>query len=319
MSTHYTSPDLSLWTGRDNPGYWYQQIKQLSLEMPKPADELAYALLGYACEAGVKRNQGRVGAAAGPDVFRRQMASTAWHLGETQVRDAGNVLCEGDEMEACQKQYAQGIETLLRNGYFPIGIGGGHDIAFGTYSGVRDYLGDQPRLGIINFDAHFDLRVPEDSPNSGTPFFQAYERQQAIGQPFDYLVLGIQEGGNTQTLFDTARQTGTQYFSNQQLWDGVKLGLLEAFFAPLDAIYLTIDLDVFASAFAPGVSAASPMGLDPKTLIHYLHPLLKSGKIIALDFAELSPLYDQQYQTAKLAARLLSYILQTIEPPAKKP
>ncbi len=44
---------------------------------------------------------------------------------------------------------------------YPIVLGGGHEIAFGHYCGIKDYnasIDRKDKLGIINFDAHFDLR-----------------------------------------------------------------------------------------------------------------------------------------------------------------
>ncbi|MEL7532615.1 MAG: formimidoylglutamase [Bacteroidota bacterium] len=311
---YYAAPTSKYWQGRTDPGYWYQQISELPLPQISTytGAQTAYALLGYACEEGVIRNQGRAGAAAGPDAFRGQMASTAWHLRDDKVFDAGDLVCRAGDMEGCQAEYAKGIETLLRHNYFPIGIGGGHDIAYGTYTGVRDFLGNKARLGIVNFDAHFDLREPQESSNSGTPFYQAYQRQKSIGHPMDYLVVGIQQGANSKALFKTAQMTGTRFIINQQLWQGVESIAFTEFLLRLDAVYLTIDMDVFASAFAPGVSAASPLGLTPQAVMAYLHPILKSRKLVAIDIAELSPIHDQQSQTAKLAARLLSWILSTL-------
>jgi len=311
---YYSGPKAESWNGRSDPGYWYQEISQLPLPQISSysANETAYALLGYACEEGVIRNQGRPGTAEGPAAFRAQLGSTAWHQPKKKVFDAGDFVCQEGDMEGCQSAYATGIETLLRHKYFPIGIGGGHDIAFGTYTGVRNFIGDKARLGIVNFDAHFDLREPQESTNSGTPFYQAYQREKSLGHSLDYLVVGIQQAANTKALFKTAQDSGTQFIINQQLWQGVESTAFTEFLLPLDAVYLTIDMDVFASAFAPGVSAASPMGLTPQTVMAYLHPILKSRKLVAIDIAELSPAHDSQSQTAKLAARLLNWILQTI-------
>ncbi len=126
------------------------------------------------------------------------------------------------------------------------------------------------------------------------------------------MVAGIQQAANTQALFKTAHESGTQIITNQALWEGWDPKTVDDFLDPLDAIYLTIDMDVFASAYAPGVSAASPMGISPQTIMQFLKSILQSDKLVAIDIAELSPVHDQQNQTAKLAARLFNWILQTI-------
>ncbi len=72
-----------------------------------------------------------------------------------------------------------------------------------------------------------------------------------------------------------------------------------------DIIYLSVCLDVFAAAFAPGVSATQPLGLFPWHIIPLIRQLAASGKVISYDIAELSPKHDIDGITAKLAANLI--------------
>jgi formiminoglutamase len=85
---------------------------------------------------------------------------------------------------------------------------------------------------------------------------------------------------------------------------------LKAFLAKHEAIYLTLCLDVFASSYAPGVSAPQIMGITP-TVIKPLLPLLReSGKVLSFDVAELAPNLDRDHMTAALAANLICLCLQ---------
>ncbi len=77
----------------------------------------------------------------------------------------------------------------------------------------------------------------------------------------------------------------------------------------VDKVHVTIDLDGFSSAYAPGVSAASPMGFSPDIALKSLHKIIKSEKLISLDLAEYNPKYDRDNQTAKLASSLIHFIL----------
>ncbi len=80
---------------------------------------------------------------------------------------------------------------------------------------------------------------------------------------------------------------------------------LSTFLSSCDHVYLTIDLDVFPACEAPGVSAPAAKG----TSIVFLEPLIRqirdSGKLVMADLAELSPQFDIDARTAKLAARLV--------------
>jgi len=73
---------------------------------------------------------------------------------------------------------------------------------------------------------------------------------------------------------------------------------------------VTIDLDGFSSAYAPGVSASSPMGFSPEVVLESLELIFASKKMISIDIAEMNPKYDIDNRTAKLAASLVHFVLE---------
>lgn len=320
FSAHrYQAPQPALWTGRTDqaedaqPIYWHQAIHCLDLQQESPTlpagSKHGFAILGYACDEGVRRNQGRVGAAAGPDAIRRLLAPAAYHLpAPVSVCDTGSVYCKDENLEASQEALSKAVTVLLRSGYFPLLLGGGHDIAYAHYRGIRAYVGPEVRLGIINLDAHFDLRQPPGRGNSGTPFWQVARESEAAGLPFHYLCLGIQRAANIRSLFATAHRLGVSYLYAEEMqnenWENVRQQI-DTWLRGVDAAYLTIDLDGFSAAYAPGVSAPSPLGYSPGMALRIIEQLAGSGKLISLDVAELNPAYDQDNATARLAARLL--------------
>ena len=130
-------------------------------ELPE-AQKKSISLLGYACDEGVRRNQGRIGAAEGPDVIKSSFAKMPNHLGSNvRLHDVGSIICDEGDMEAAQNQLTEAVNLLLERKQFPIVLGGGHDMAYGHYNGIKKYLNAKKEgqtIGIINFDAHFDLR-----------------------------------------------------------------------------------------------------------------------------------------------------------------
>jgi formiminoglutamase len=84
---------------------------------------------------------------------------------------------------------------------------------------------------------------------------------------------------------------------------------IQSFVDRVDALYLTVDMDGFSAAFAPGVSAPSPMGFTPELALRVIDLLAASKKLISLDVVELNPTYDQDQATARLAARCVEYVL----------
>jgi formiminoglutamase len=308
-------PNPQNWIGRksDQQLFLHEKIEFDAIET---IAENTIAILGYACDEGVKRNQGRVGTAAGPDAIRRQLGKMPNHLdAEVKFVDCGNVECGNGDMEAAQSMLEQKVLQLLGQKVFPILIGGGHDIAYGHYNGISKYIGTNETIGIINFDAHFDLRSNENGNNSGTPFFQIAEDCKENGSVFKYFSLGIRKDANDKTLFKTANDLGVDYIENKgfskEYAKAIVMKLLD-FIQKVDYIYLTIDMDGFSSAYAPGVSAPSPIGFRPKIVLETLEIVIQSKKLISMDIAEMNPTYDFDNQTAKLAASLIHYVIHNI-------
>ncbi len=312
----YEPADQTHWTGRTSSAdidaqYWHEAIALLNLkDMNNKNTDIA--LIGYACEEGVKRNLGRIGAVNGPNAIRERLAKLPIHFGSKQIADFGNISCLDSDMEACQDGLAQTITELLSHDIFPIAIGGGHDMSYGHFKGIYNAVNRNAnkKIGIINFDAHFDLRPIEEVSNSGTPFHQILHEFDHMA----YFAIGIQQQGNTKALFDIAKNNHVHYAMNDAC-DASKEELealqarLQPFIDSCDYLYITIDMDGFSSAYAPGVSAPSPLGFTPHFVLKMLHFLLHSKKVISCDLAEMNPRFDRDNTTASLAARLIDYIV----------
>jgi len=307
---NYIPPSDEYWNGRqsEEKSYWFGNVQLENILRPRADISKSISILGYACDEGVRRNQGRVGAAEGPNFIRNIAGSIAWHLGDRKIFDCGNIVCLEADLETAQMSLAMAVDQLLSAGSFPIVLGGGHDIALGHYKGIHKFLKrttDSPRIGIINFDAHFDLREVIEKGNSGTAFFQIAKDEKERDGLFRYFTIGIQEEANTVTLFHRADELSVDYILNDDINKG-NYNRLDTFINNCDAIYLTVDMDVFASAYAPGVSAPSPLGCTPHDIIRIMKYVFSSGKVVSFDIAECNPLYDQDGRTSCLASRIMA-------------
>jgi formiminoglutamase len=315
---HDAESPTSPWSGRvdaedgSRGRRWHQVVRPVAA-----ADRAGVALLGFACDAGVSRNKGRAGAAAGPRALRHALANLAWHGDEAaRLYDAGDVACDGDALEAAQSAYAGQLAGLLRDRHFPIGLGGGHEIAWAAYQGIERALAGDPRLerlGIVNFDAHLDLRRPDAAGRgtSGTPFRQIAAARKAQGLEFRYCCVGASEAANTPALFDTARELGACVITDLDAALPAAQQQLQRFVESSSAVYLTFCLDALPPAVAPGVSAPSGLGIALHRAMALLREVLDAcghgrpgGKLLLADVAELNPALDPDGRTARTAARL---------------
>ncbi|EKT55790.1 formimidoylglutamase [Providencia sneebia] len=272
-----------------------------------------FALLGFASDEGVKRNKGRLGAKAGPQAIRQQLAGLPIHQ-SLAIRDVGTVSCDDGDLEKAQRQLSDEIIDILSQNQTPIILGGGHEVAFASFQGLFDFVSQtQPKkvIGIINFDAHFDLRSAPQA-TSGTPFLQSAKLCQQHERPFHYLCLGIADHGNTKILFDTADQLGCRYIRDKALTQSQLPNIIQQiqhFINEVDYLYITIDLDVFSASIAPGVSAPAPKGISVEIFDELFAVIKASGKIKVFDIAECNPEFDIDNHTAKLAAYLIYQFL----------
>ena len=312
--------DMTRWQGRVDAAEgelgkrWHQIVKPLD----NSTETGGAALIGFSCDTGVARNNGRTGAREGPAAFRSVLGNTPVHRCRS-IADAGDVVCTAngsdDGLESAQEEFAGLVAGALSRGKLPIGMGGGHEIAFGSFSGLARHLAQQepaPRIGIINLDAHFDLRMAERA-SSGTPFRQIAEDCQARGWPFHYCVLGISEFGNTQALFERARALGVTWMLDEDMHVAALESVrarLAAFIAQVDHVYFTVCLDVLPASVAPGVSAPATRGVPLDVIEPVIDMVAGSGKLRLADFAELNPGLDIDQRTARVAARLLARIVE---------
>ena len=315
----YDPPKPGVWTGRASgpegpPQYLHEYIVHHNVQESWVPEGVDCALIGYCCDEGVRRNQGRVGAVEGPRAIRQSMAKMAWHQPFFNIADIGDLHCQEQQLEEVQDALAELVTPLIDAKVFPLVIGGGHDISYGHAKGILESKrGSGKKLGIVNLDAHFDLRKPEPLAHSGSPFHQLLEEYPGM---VDYVVLGIQKAANPPELFQLAEKQGvrwTEMGSSSQQFSRESMALLYQWISEVDLIYLTIDLDGFSSAYSPGVSAASPMGFDPFFALQVIEALGESGKLVSMDLAECNPTVDTAKQTALLAARLSAHLFQYLK------
>lgn len=300
------------WSGRnDGPGAenarWHNTITDWTA-----GSVAGSALLGFASDEGVRRNQGRMGAQSGPAALRAALSSLALHH-PVALYDAGDVVVEGQELEAGQEEFAAALASLLADGHFTVGLGGGHEITFASYAGVARALGTEGRwsLGILNIDAHFDLRE-EDRATSGTGFTQIARAEAAAGRTFNYAAVGISEASNTKVLFDRARELGVKTLLDTECHAG-NMDRMRDFVAEfaqsVDHLYLTVDLDALPASVAPGVSAPAGYGIGLDVVREVVLAAAGSGKLVHADIAELNPDFDIDKRTARTAARLINDLI----------
>jgi formiminoglutamase len=299
------------WTGRidgltADHLRWHQIVQTADYSKNKPF----FGILGFAVDEGVKRNNGRLGAQKGP-LKLRTFSSNFPVSADLHLIDFGDVFCDGNKLEEAQNELSEKISQIQSQGGKSIVLGGGHELMYGHYAGLRNAYPSK-KIGIINFDAHFDNRSINHKigATSGTGFWQIAQEDTN----YAYLAIGIQENSNTQALFNFAKSNHTQYILagdfHKEYADKIN-SQIQDFTASVDIVYLTICMDVFSAAFAPGVSAAAYNGIFPDVfLIQFLKQIIQNNKVKAFDIAEVNPDFDIDNRTARLGASFIFEFVQ---------
>jgi formiminoglutamase len=266
-------------------------------------------LIGFPQDEGVRRNGGRIGAAEAPDEIRHWLYRLApWDcmadvsLADPAPLDLGNVRVSAD-LEESQRVLADIIAAVLQSGAIPIVLGGGHETAYGHYLG---YEADQRKVGIINIDAHLDLRPAlEGKGHSGSPFRQALEHPVHPLPGDRYICLGAQPHSVSRQHWLFAQEHSCTVRWCSEVRHCLAQQFLEAYNRLKTAgchAYVTLDADAVQSADVPGVSAPNVTGLSGVEVAACARLAGRCDHVSSLDVVEINPRFDRDGQSARWGA-----------------
>lgn len=268
-------------------------------------------LIGYPDDEGIKNNGGRVGASEGPDRIRSslyKMTPPAFdtHRQEPVIYDFGNLDVTPEIPLADRHQRARQIaESALGQGLRTLSFGGGHDYGFpdtAAFAAWAEEKGLRPL--VINFDAHLDVRPLHHGITSGTPFFRLLEEFPDI----DFVELGLQGQCNSKSHLEWLMAKGGQVsFEEERRSAGqtltqTLLQLLGDRALSRRAVFLSIDIDAFSSAYAPGASQSWPTGFRPDEFFEVYSWCLQRFDVRGVGIYEVSPRLDVDDRTSRLGA-----------------
>lgn len=288
-------------------------LEELLNEKVESEKSKRVCFVSFNSDEGIKRNNGREGAGEGWKHLKTALSNFPVfdeNMKFYDLKEPINVIA--GNLEAAQEKLSEIVAKLKEKKYFVVCMGGGHDIAYGTHNGILKYAKTQnskPKIGIINFDAHFDMReYYEKGPNSGTMFLQIADDCKKENLKFDYNVIGVQRFSNTKRLFDRAKEHEVTYYFAEDIEKVTDLNI-NPILDRNDHIHLSICTDVFHITCAPGVSAPQTFGIWPRQAIRLLDIVAATNKDLTLEVAEISPRYDYDDRTSRLVANLIYQVI----------
>jgi agmatinase len=210
------------------------------------------------------------------------------------VADLGDLPSQ-DSWELTAKTYRECAAKLFADHKIPFFAGGDHAVTVPVIDALA--VMEDP-IHVVQVDAHPDLYPAyEDNPSShGSVTSRLLEMKHVAS----LTQLGIR------TMNPPQAEQAERHRDRLQLFPACNL---PQDLPPLPHIpqgtlvYLTVDLDGFDPAFAPGVSHPVPGGLRSRQLLDFIDR--GQWELVGMDVVELNPSLDVNDQTAVLAARLL--------------
>jgi arginase len=252
------------------------------------------------------------------------------HLGYS-VNDIGNIVVPQPESQPIgdpglkylapivqvSEELARAVSAALRDGEFPLILGGDHSIALGSITGVARVHQD---IGVLWVDAHGDFNIPETTP-SGNIHGMVLSALAGLGHPSLTGIGGWSPKINTETIAIVgARDLDPQekvLLREQQIHvftmtDIDRRGMSEVMQEAVKiasqanhGIHLSLDMDSIDPREAPGVGTPVRGGLTYREAHLAMEVVSSSGRLISMDAVEVNPILDRENATALLAVELI--------------
>jgi formimidoylglutamase len=281
-------------------------VERANLQALQADGEADVVLAGEPFDAAVI---GRRGTASGPSGIRTALAGVKTHSFDVgaaaaalAIRDLGDADVSSIDTASIQRRVADLAGDVHALDALPVFLGGDNSL---TYANVSPLL-DDGTVGVVNVDAHLDVRAVRDRPTSGTPYRQLLEAGLDA-----YVCVGARHHETSTAYADYVADTGGAVVTAETVGDDVAAAVervLEAT-SHVDTLYVSVDCDVLDASAAPGVSAPTPGGLTTRELFALVRQLATDDRLAGVEIVECAPPLDNDDRTAQAAARTVAHII----------
>jgi len=239
---------------------------------------------------------------------------------ETRQAGSRKARFKKEILEVCTR-LAEVTRDTLAAGEIPLVIGGDHSIAMGTVAGVvAHFRQQQGEIGLIWFDAHGDMNLPESSPSGnihgmplahllghGDPDLANILGQRPAVKPENVVLLGIRDIDDNERKI--IRESGIKVFTMSDIDElgmtDVSRQTLEIVTANTAGFHISFDVDGCDPTVIPGSGTLVPGGVSFREAHQLLENCAKTGRMTSMEVVELNPFLDQANISAERAVALV--------------
>jgi formiminoglutamase len=225
---------------------------------------------------------------------------------ELAIRDRGDVPLDGLNPAEGFDPIREAVAASALDHDLTILIGGNNAV---TRPAAHALGWTLDQIGLITFDAHFDMRETDAGPMNGNPVRCLLED----GLPGRNICqIGLAPFANTRKMYDDAAAAGIEIWDVEEvLEDGIGKAIDEALeqLSHVEAILVDFDIDVIDRAQCPGAPGARPGGLPAGEFFRAARRLGEEARVRLVDLTEFDPSLDVSDITALTAGRWVCEIL----------
>lgn len=203
---------------------------------------------------------------------------------------------------ATLKRIFDAAAEVAGSGRFLIGLGGEHSV---TAPLVRAVRGRHPSVGVLQIDAHADLRESFE----GSPDNHACVMHRLLDDGVPIAQVGVRSLTREERELIVKRNI-CSVFAAQAMGEPVERWIGKVLDALPEEVYVTVDVDGFDPAIMPATGTPEPGGLDWYRILAVLKQVALHKRIVAFDVVELAPIPGNvapDFLAAKLVYKLLGY------------
>lgn len=183
-----------------------------------------------------------------------------------------------------------------------IGLGGEHSISSAPILACAARQPEGRRLGVLQFDAHGDLRVEYE----GSPYSHAAVMARCI-DTVDLVQVGIRAITSDERA--TIRERGITTVFADEMWDN-EAWIDRAMQALGDDVFITFDVDYFDPSLMPATGTPEPGGPAWYPTLKLLRRVFTEKNVVGVDVVELAPMGGNaapDFVVAKLVYKMIAY------------
>lgn len=245
---------------------------------------------------------GRSGARLGPSALREASTQLAWGavwpwsfdpFDRLSVVDAGDVPFRRGQVDEMLDHATEFARRIVASGASTIMLGGDHCT---TYTALKAHAERHGPLALVQFDAHRDTQE-SGWLDHGT--FVHHAIREGLIDPERSIQIGIR------THYEEDDAITILYRDALHMLDGRAVAARIRQVVGAGPAYLSLDIDCFDPAYAPGTGTPVVDGLTPNDVIAVLRDTVDLD-FVGMDLVEVSPPFDPAGITALLGASLVT-------------